>query len=290
MASNQTYSKICSHCGADFTAQKITTQFCSHQCSRKAYKQRRQNERTAENEKRERNKTLPPILQQEKSQQIKPSDNNLSTLKQKEYLSIADVAMLFSTSRSTIHRYCVSGKLKCIRMNRKIIIRRRDIDELFDFAPKYEVSPRKQKRKPKRVEPPIISEEITDLLTAEEASTKYGVTKDAIHRYAKKNSVPWILFQGRRKYSRKHLEEHYQEANQYPHITEWYYVEEIMEMYAMKKHSVYSLVSENDVPRKNVKGKTIYSKSHIDELLKSRLCNDFEDIEVWYSKEDLYEL
>ncbi len=62
-----------------------------------------------------------------------------------------------------------------------------------------------------------------------------------------------------------------------------------MAKYTIKKNSVYSLVSANDVPKKNAKGKTIYSKSHIDKLLKGRLCNSCEEIEIWYTKDDLYE-
>ncbi len=48
-------------------------------------------------------------------------------------------------------------------MNKKIIIRRSDIDELFDLAPKYEVSPRKKKKRAKfkkqEVEPQVLKDE-----------------------------------------------------------------------------------------------------------------------------------
>lgn len=44
MSSNLRIPKICAHCGERFIAQKTSTRFCSHKCSRRAYKDRLKHE------------------------------------------------------------------------------------------------------------------------------------------------------------------------------------------------------------------------------------------------------
>lgn len=197
MSSKTKYNKICEHCGVKFIAQKMSTKFCSHRCASHAYKQKKREERVAIANNDIKNQGVPPLFRQEISESINPSNNNLSTLKEKEYLSLAEVAQLIGIERTTAYRYCTSGKLKCKKMNRKIFIRRRDIDDLFESAPAYEVTPRVIKEKTTKnisMEVSESSEPITDFLTAQEASIKFGVTKDAIHRRAKTQNIPFVLY------------------------------------------------------------------------------------------------
>lgn len=293
MSSKTEYEKICAHCNQHFIAQKISTKFCSHKCSQRAYKQKLKEERINTANAELANHSQSPTLRTEKQQHFKPSDNILPILMEKEYLSAEETATLMGVVRSTIFKYCVSGKLKCIRMNRKIFIRRSDIDEMFNSAPKYEVTVKPQSSKPSSEEVeeevmlPESSEMISDLITAKEASARYGVTKDAIHRRANAQKIPWILSQGVRMYSTKHLEEYYTRVEEHPSDIEWYSVDEIQEKYSMTKAGVYTLVSEHKVSKKNDKGRTLYSKSHIDELLHDRLGDN--KIESWYTVEDIYE-
>jgi hypothetical protein len=69
-------TKVCEFCGKKFTAHKMTTRFCSHQCSQRNYK----------TEKREQK--LEKVLEGENLPSPSPT-----TLK-KEYLSCEDVAEL----------------------------------------------------------------------------------------------------------------------------------------------------------------------------------------------------
>ena len=96
-------TKVCEFCGKKFTAHKMTTRFCSHQCSQRNYK----------TEKREQK--LEKVLEGENLPSPSPT-----TLK-KEYLSCDDVAKLMGISSTTVYRYCVTGKINCIKMNRKIL-------------------------------------------------------------------------------------------------------------------------------------------------------------------------
>ena len=288
MSSNTDYPKVCVHCGTHFIAKKISTQYCSHKCASHAYKQKKRAEKVAIAKIEVKNHTLPPIIHQEKHNHIKPSDSNLSILKEKEFLSVAEVSQLIGIGYTTTYNYCISGKLKCIKMNRKIFIRRSDIDELFNSTSTYEVTPRVQHSQEtnskgvSKMETPI-----TDFISAKEAGEIFGVTKDAIHARARTQKTPWVLFQKIKLYSRSHLEQLYKDDERCATVTEWQNIEEIMEQYSMTKNGVYSFVSENKIPRKNVNRRNIYSKSHIDKILKSRLGD--ATILNWYTVEDIYE-
>ena len=78
-------TKVCEFCGKKFTAHKMTTRFCSHQCSQRNYK----------TEKREQK--LEKVFEGENLQSPSPT-----TLK-KEYLSCDDVAKLMGISGAS-HR------------------------------------------------------------------------------------------------------------------------------------------------------------------------------------------
>lgn len=293
MGSNTEYPKVCALCSTHFTAQKITTKFCSHKCSSRAYKQKRRNEKVSLATIEATEHSIPPMFRTEKSQQIKPSDNNLPILKQKEYLSVEDASQLLGIDRATVYRYCTSGKLKCIKMNRKIFIRRSDIDELFNSAPKYEVTPRiiDPNREPKEVKEKgnNLSNDVrnTEFISAKEASIRFGVTVSAVHHRCRSNDVPWILFQGIRIYSATFLEDLYKEEMIDESITQWYSVDDIIETYNMSKSAIYSMVSEHKVPKKKDGAITLYSKLLVDQLMKVRRGDT--SIDSTYTTQELYE-
>ncbi len=292
MSSKTDYPKVCTYCNSHFVAKKLSTQFCSHRCSSLAYKQKKRESRVTIAKIEVKNSNKPPILHQKNSHHFKPNDKIDPTLYMKEYLSLRDTAKLLAIGKSTIHRYCTSGKLKCIKMNRKIFIRRSDIEELFNAAPRYEVTPRNressgvvetqmEERQEQTATP------ITDYISAREAAELFGVTKDAIHSRARTNKVPSVMFQKSKLYSRSHLEELYKRDQTHDALTQWYSVDEIVEHYKMSRSQVYGFVSDHKVPKKSDGGKTIYSKTHVDELLKSRIGDT--SIESWYTVEELYE-
>ena len=58
-------------------------------------------------------------------------------LKDKQFLSPSEAAKLLGVSRSTIYNYLGLQILKAKQFRGKTIIRRSDIDKLFDEAPSY---------------------------------------------------------------------------------------------------------------------------------------------------------
>ena len=208
-----------------------------------------------------------------------------------EYLSVFQTSKLMGVCRATINNYCVSGKLKCIKMNRKIFIRRKDIDELFTSAPKYEVTPRASnpEKATKQSNDPNLSMNAvrTEFITAKEAALRFGVEVSSIHSRCRRHSVPWIIFKGTRIYSAPFLDELYKTEEVDSSITEWYSADEIVEKYQMSRTSVYSTVSDHNVPKKKNGVITLYSKTHVDKVLKAREGDT--SITSAYTAEDAYD-
>ncbi len=246
--------KVCQFCGKEFIAHKLSTRFCSHKCSQRSYKVRL------------REQKLEKVVHQENLPDISPT-----TLK-KEYLSCEDVAELMGISSTTVYRYCVTGKMNCIRMNRKIFIRRADIDALFQFHVPYQV--RRVITKPKE-----------DYYSVEEIKEKYKVSKDTIFKYASSRNIPRVKHGNKTYFSKKHIDSRFSLFTPDPDISEWYTVEDVCQKYEMTVQAVHGCVSNSMVPRMRHKGITYYSKKDIDEVLKHRLPDP--NITEWYSMEDI---
>lgn len=87
---NFTILKQCEHCAEMFEAQKRTTRFCSQRCASRNYKLRKRLEAKKE-------------VEAETKQKFKPKVKafDLATIKEKEFLSVAEVSKLFGCSSKT---------------------------------------------------------------------------------------------------------------------------------------------------------------------------------------------
>lgn len=313
MSSNLKFSKTCEHCNGSFIAQKLSTRYCSHQCASKAYKIRKREVQINEAIQTEAKK----IGISEKSlNRSNPIQNDSTTLYMQPLLTLIDVARIFSVNRSTAYRICIDGKLNWIRMNKKMYVRRQDIDDLFEKKDSTEVNvssvnsaaklekPKRldgEEHKPaiKKVNKPLKSLPlepkkepaicITDFYSAGELSEKYGYTKSAIHKMAASRNIPKIVKNGCYLYSKTHFDSEFAYKSVDDTITKWYSVEDIMSKYAIpSKSTVYTLVSDNKVTKKNQNGKTLYAQSEIDELMQARMGDT--SITEWYSYDEITEL
>ena len=121
MSSNIRINKICKHCGEVFVAKTFKTQFCSHSCNSKDYKKREKIRRMEEFKEEYKSD-----LKNSKSQSM-----NMEELKSKIYLSIAEVCLLVGMSDSTIRKFVKEGKLKTIRLGKKHLILKSQIEDLM---------------------------------------------------------------------------------------------------------------------------------------------------------------
>ena len=121
MSSNIRINRICKHCGEVFVAKTFKTQFCSHSCNSKDYK------------KREKIRRMEEFKEEYKSnlKNSKSESMNMEELKSKIYLSIAEVCLLVGMSDSTIRKFVKEGRLKTIRLGKKHLILKSQIENLM---------------------------------------------------------------------------------------------------------------------------------------------------------------
>ena len=117
-----TILRQCEHCGNMFESQKRTTRFCAHRCAARNYKLRKRLESKKQ-------------VEADTIQRVKPKVNalNLELIKKKEYLTVPEVALLFSCSKKTIYRMIEAKEIKANNiLERMTRIERKSIDKLFE--------------------------------------------------------------------------------------------------------------------------------------------------------------
>jgi len=124
MATSIRVEKICEHCGEKYIAKTMVTRYCSHICNRRSYQEKKKYEKinginTGDYEK---DKKLPI-----------PSTTYLSEIKEKEFLTVSEVAKLLRLSKATIYRLIKEENIKAISFSqRSTRIKRSEIDKLFN--------------------------------------------------------------------------------------------------------------------------------------------------------------
>ena len=121
MSSNLYIPKTCKHCGNAFTARTTVTKYCGDTCAKKAYKARKRKEKIQA--------TLTTDMQHQKEAVQIP---NLTTVNNKDFLSITEASQLIGVSRWTIQRMIQQGRLKAVSFGRKRIVARWQIENLFN--------------------------------------------------------------------------------------------------------------------------------------------------------------
>lgn len=133
MSSTIKIPKFCQHCGQAFVAQTTTTRFCGHKCASRAYKQRKREEKvqtTLSDQIKSVTSANSENLQSLQSLPIKTG--NFINLRDKEFLSVQETAILLGASRWTIQRMIQREELKAGKLGRRTIIPRSEIDNLFN--------------------------------------------------------------------------------------------------------------------------------------------------------------
>ena len=106
MSSNIQIQRICKYCSGEFIARTTVTQYCSDNCSKRAYKARL---RTSKIEASNR-----------ETKQIKAKP--IKDLKAREFLSVSQVSKLIGCSRQTVYNIINNGKLRAVNILQKKII------------------------------------------------------------------------------------------------------------------------------------------------------------------------
>jgi len=171
MSSNIQVQRICQHCGKEFTAKTTVTQYCGDHCAKRAYKARLKTAKIEASNKETRRKKNQPIEE----------------LKSREFLSVTQVSKLIGCSRQNVYNLINSGKLTATNiLEKKTIVKRADLDKLFDNARIWVAQPHPEQIPKQQVF------EITDCYTLSEVQSKFGISEKALHELIKRNNIPKI--------------------------------------------------------------------------------------------------
>lgn len=234
MASNIDIQKKCEWCGKLFIAHKTSTRCCSHRCANLAYKERTRQKRVSE-------------FQTMVNQQIEKED-----CIDKDFFTPSEAAKYIGISRATFYRYLETNLIKSVQLKRKTIIRKRDIEALFDNASPY------KKHLPRS------KQSITDFYTIAEIKEKFGVKESWLYKIAKENNIPRTFNRGRTYWSKKHIDSYFAKKAPDASITEWYSVAELQEKFGMTLSAIYTFVYKNVIPKRKDGKMVYYSKKHFD--------------------------
>lgn len=187
-------------------------------------------------------------------------------------LSPSTAAIYMGLSRMTIYRYMRSGLIPCVQMPGKTLVRKSDLDKLFETAVPYT---RKENAAKRRFNPAFAEEKKesktfvapdSKYLTVKEAAQKYGICDTTALKTIRKAGLKGISFRNAWFYDRDEVDRVMKSRIEFANadITEWYTREEIKEKYGMTDTAVWSLAYDHNIPKRRQGNKMLYSKSHVD--------------------------
>lgn len=166
MSSNIRIQRICQQCGKEFTAKTTVTQYCGDTCAKRGYKARMRAAKIAASNEATRQVKLKPV----------------EDLKAKEFLTIRDTALLINCSRQTVYNLIKGNILPAVQLSaRKTIIKRTDIDKLFQLPPTTPAPAA-----------PTFPEPFNpaDYYTLSQVLHLYGISEKALYEAIKRNNIP----------------------------------------------------------------------------------------------------
>ena len=242
--------KKCEWCHKTFIGQMITARFCSSKCCDQAYRYKR---------KIQSGKYTPVdgnIDLSTLSRRVDERKRFRESIKDKQFLSPSEAAKLLGVCRSTIYNYLWNQDLKAKQFRGKTIIRRSDIEKLFDDAPSYKKRSNSQKEK----------KTLNDYYSLKEMMEKFKISKRTVFRRCEQFGIPQIV-NGRRTFWRKEdVDVHFAELLVQYDLKDWYNAQQIENIYGMKLAALKKYALRHNVPRIQFQNITYYSKSHIDNL------------------------
>lgn len=118
---------------------------------------------------------------------------DVAQVESRDFLSVVQASYLLGVSRMTMYRYLADNTIKSYLFKGKTIVRRKDIDAVFDSVPIY-IKSHKREKKP-----------ITEFYTFKEILEKYDISEGWFFKAVNKYNIPKVTKNGRTYYSKTHL-------------------------------------------------------------------------------------
>lgn len=243
MKAKEPIKKVCEFCGCEFKAYTQTARYCSHECNCKAYRAIKRKEVIS---------LSASMVSKTKRERAKVD------LSRQDYISISEAAALMGVSRWTIYRNVVRGIIPAKRLSQRMtLIRKKDIEALFDEVEPYEVLTTGELRS------------IDEWYTIDEVTEKYGLLRHRIRKIINVENIPTKKAGTRTLIAKSRIDAYFRKRgfdNTLSNLADWITTSEVMEIYGMTEQAVRVFVSRYAIPKKRLNGKLYYSKQHIDKL------------------------
>lgn len=136
-----------------------------------------------------------------------------------------------------------------------------------------------------------------EFLSVKETAFLLSIGRTTTYRYLQEGRLKAVQMKGKTFIRRSDIDAMFDNAQEYQSkakpsveqkpLTEFYTIEEIKEKYDIKESWLYKIIRENEIPKTLIRGKSNISKSHIDKYFEKTGYNKHQDIEEWYSVEDI---
>ena len=173
MSSNIRVNRVCEFCSKEFEAKTTVTKFCGDTCAKKAYKARKRAEKI-EGSKKETKEVLTRPIEE---------------IKAREFLSITETCKLVGVSRRTIYRCIERGDLQVCKLGKRTIIRRSEIDKIFEPYTSAKVSRTAQSPSPDLNSPEF---DPYDFYTVGEVQQRFGISETALYKIIQRENIPKV--------------------------------------------------------------------------------------------------
>lgn len=118
MSSNIKIQRICEYCNNEFTAKTTKTKYCSHLCNSRAYKANLKQKKIVKSNRETLQKVIQPIEQ----------------IKNKEFISVKEAAILLGCSSKTVYRLIKSNSLISFNLSERLTrIKKSEIDKFISL-------------------------------------------------------------------------------------------------------------------------------------------------------------
>ena len=238
------FERQCDYCGQTYVAHRLTSHYCSKQCCRLAYKVKTRGDKLSKKVVAERKKHVA---------------TKIRDLGAKVFLTPSEVAHLLDLSRATIYRYLAEGIIKCKQFKRKTLIRRADIESLFNEECEY-----KLKHTTRIIQP--LAEETRDYYTLREIMGKFNVGRKFVWNRCKKYNVEKKTKGRTDYYNKREIDKYFADLLAEFNPSEYYTIDQMMEKFNMTHDSVIGFAQRHNLPRVKKQNFVYYSKTHVDSI------------------------
>lgn len=133
-----------------------------------------------------------------------------------------------------------------------------------------------------------------DYLSPTECANLLGLCRRTVYYYLSNNIIPCFQFKGRTRIRRADIETLFDNATDYVKreekesepITEFYTTKEVLEKFSIGNSWLYKMAAKHNIPKTVSRGKTLWSKKHIDRIF-SKPAEEEVNKDEWYTVDEV---